>query len=122
VSRGNAVARVYNLREEAVLFLYVKNRVHAEHFHKEHFISMLAYLSDISEKFSTLNTNMQRNDANIIVVTDKVKAFIGKLGSWVRKLEAKSLDMFSRSKNSVEENSVETTDTRIDQCYQRLLG
>jgi hypothetical protein len=34
---------------------------------------------------------MQGNDTDIIVMTDKVKAFIGKLGLWVTKLEQKSL-------------------------------
>jgi hypothetical protein len=42
---------------------------------------------------------MQRNNTNNIVVTNEVKVFIGKLGLWVRKLEAKSLYMFSRLKD-----------------------
>jgi hypothetical protein len=40
-----------------------------------------------------------------------VKAFIGKLGMWIRKIEEKNLDIFSRLKDFVEENSVEKTDT-----------
>jgi hypothetical protein len=39
---------------------------------------LLAYLRDIFEKFSTFNPRMQRNDTNIIAVTDKSKEFIGK--------------------------------------------
>jgi hypothetical protein len=58
---------------------------------------------------------MQGNDPNIIVVTDKVKAFIGKLGLWIRKLK-RSSDIFSHLKNFVEENSVKIIDTVIDQC------
>jgi hypothetical protein len=50
---------------------------------------------------------MQENDTNIIAVTDKVKAFIGKLAFSVRKLEG-SLEIFSRLKYFVEEISVET--------------
>jgi hypothetical protein len=46
-------------------------------------------------------------------VADKVKAFIGKLGLWVRKLEGKSLDKFSSLKYFVEEYSVEPSDTGI---------
>jgi hypothetical protein len=37
---------------------------------------------------------MQENDTNIIIVADKVKAFVGKLGLWIRKLERKSLESF----------------------------
>jgi hypothetical protein len=38
--------------------------------------------------------SMQRNDTNIIVVADKVEAFVVKLGLWDRKLGGKCLDMF----------------------------
>jgi hypothetical protein len=57
---------------------------------------------------------MQGNVTSNIVVTDKVKAFIMKLGLWVRKLKGKILIMFSRLTHLVEENSVETDDTGID--------
>jgi hypothetical protein len=63
--------------------------------------------------FSTLKPSKQGNNTNIILVSDKVKACIGKLGLWVRKLEGKSLDMFSHSKDFVEENTVATCDTGI---------
>jgi hypothetical protein len=49
---------------------------------------------------------MQGNDTNIIIVTDKLKTFIGKLGLWVRKLERKS---------------VETSDIGIDQFIKDHL-
>jgi hypothetical protein len=34
---------------------------------------------------------MQGNDTDIIIVNDKVREFIGKLGLWVRNLEGKGL-------------------------------
>jgi hypothetical protein len=64
---------------------------------------------------------MQGDDTNIIVLTDKVKAFIGKLGLWIRKLKGKRLDMFSCLKDFVEEHSIETSDTGIDQCIKDHL-
>jgi hypothetical protein len=111
------VACVYNLRDVA-FFVEEGNLVHDEHFGNEHFISKLAYLCDIFEKFSALNASMHGKDTNDIAVTEKVKAFIGKLGSWNRKLQGKSLDIFSRSKDFVEEKSVGTSDTGIDQCIK----
>jgi hypothetical protein len=57
---------------------------------------------------------VQENDAHIIAVADKVKAFAGKLGLWVSKRGRQSLDIFSRLKDFVEENSVETMDFRIN--------
>jgi hypothetical protein len=65
---------------------------------------------------------MHGNDGNIILVTDKLKAFVGKSGLWVRKLEGDILDMFSRLKDFVEENSVETSATEIDSLYRRSRG
>jgi hypothetical protein len=61
LSKGNVVVRVYNLGEE-VLFLEEETQAHAEYFRNEHFVSKLAYLSDIFEKFNTLNISMQWND------------------------------------------------------------
>jgi hypothetical protein len=54
-------------------------------------------------------------------VADKMKAFIGNLGLWVRKLEGKRLDMLSCLKDFVEENSVETSDTGIYQTIKYHL-
>jgi hypothetical protein len=57
-------------------------------------------------------------------VTDKVKEFLGKSGLWVRKIERKGLDIFSRLKDFVVENSLERNDIRIDQyikdCFFNL--
>jgi hypothetical protein len=58
---------------------------------------------------------MQENNTNITIVADKVKAFNGKLGLWVRKLYEKSLATFSHLKGIVQENSVEKTDAGTDQ-------
>jgi hypothetical protein len=44
-----------------------------------------------------------------------VGAFTAKWGLWVRKLDGKSVAIFSRLKNFVEENLVEPYDTLIDQ-------
>jgi hypothetical protein len=74
LSRGNAVACVYNLQVAAALFLEEEILVHAKHF---------------ISKFNTLDQSMQGNDIKTIIVTDKLNTFIGKLGLWVRKLERK---------------------------------
>jgi hypothetical protein len=86
LSRVTVVTRVYNLQEVA-LIPEEENLLHAEHFRSEHFVSKLACLSRVFEKFNSLNPSMQRNDMNTIVVADEVKAFTGKLGLWFRKLE-----------------------------------
>ncbi|PNF14665.1 hypothetical protein B7P43_G11540 [Cryptotermes secundus] len=97
-------------REEEIL-------VHAE---DEHSVSMLAYLSDIFQKFNTT----QGNNTNVIVVTDKVKEFIGKLCVLVRKQQGKSLDIFSSSKYFVEENIVHSVNlhSRFSKYFPEVLS
>jgi hypothetical protein len=53
-------------------------------------------------------------------VAENLEEFIW-IGLWVSKLERKSLDMFSPLKDFVEEYSVETSDTGIDQCVEDHL-
>jgi hypothetical protein len=57
------VACVYNLRDEVSLFLEEENLVHYERPRKEYFVSELIYLSDVFEKFVTVNTLVQGNDS-----------------------------------------------------------
>jgi hypothetical protein len=71
------------------VFLEEENLVHAEHFGMGHFVFKLVFLSDIFEKFNALDTSMDGQDTNIVLVTDSVQAFIGRLRLWVRKLEGK---------------------------------
>jgi hypothetical protein len=82
------VARVYDLREELTLFLEEENQEIAETF-----LLKLAYLSDILEKFNLLNTSMQGYDTNILVGSDKLNAFVRKIGLWISKIEERNLDI-----------------------------
>jgi hypothetical protein len=79
------------------LFLEEKNQEIAEYFRSETFLSRLAYLSDIFEKFNLLNTCMQGYDANILVLSDKVNAFFfRKIGLLISKIEERNLDEFPK--------------------------
>jgi hypothetical protein len=64
---------------------------------------------------------MHGNDTIIVIVTNEVKAFDGKLGLWVSIVEGKSLEIFSRLKDFVEENSVESVTLELI-VYHRSLG
>jgi hypothetical protein len=66
--------------EKSALFLEEENQEIAEYFCSETFLFTLAYLSDIFGKFNLLNTSMQGYDTNIPVVSDKVNAFVRKIG------------------------------------------
>jgi hypothetical protein len=62
------------------LCLEEENQEIAGSFSSETFLLKLAYLSDIFEKFNLLNTSMQGYDTNILVVSDRVNAFVRKIG------------------------------------------
>jgi hypothetical protein len=81
------MVRTYHLREVAALFIPRRRGKYstAEHSRDEYFVPILACLSDIFEKFITLSTSMHANSTNTIIVTDKMKACIGKLGLCRRK-------------------------------------
>jgi hypothetical protein len=119
LSKGNVVARVYDLREESALFLEEKNQEIAEYFRSETFLLKLAYLSDIFEKFNLLNISTQGYYTNIPVVSDKVNAFVSKIGLWISKIEERNLDMFPNLSVFIEE--MEINETGIEQCIREHL-
>jgi hypothetical protein len=64
---------------------------------------------------------VQGNDTDIIIVTEKVKAFIGKFRAVSQKTIKKHLEIFSRLKDFVEENNLETSNTVIDHYIKDRL-
>jgi hypothetical protein len=121
LSRGNVVARVYDLREDSILFLEEENQEITEYFCSETFLLELAYLSDIFEKFNLLNTSMQGYDANILVVSDKVNAFVREIGLWISKIEERDLEMFPKLNAFIEDNNMEISETGIERCIREHL-
>jgi hypothetical protein len=115
------VARVYDLREELALFLEEENQEIAEYFRSETSLLKLAYLSDIFEKFNLLNTSMQGYDTNILIVSDKVNAFVRKLGLWISKIEKRNLDMFPKLNAFIEDNNMEISEIGKEQCIREHL-
>jgi hypothetical protein len=78
---------VSTICEKLALFLEDEKGEIAEYFRSETFLLKLAYLKDLFKKFNLLNTSMQGYDTNILVVSDKVNAFVRKIGLWISKIE-----------------------------------
>ena len=81
LSRGNLIARVFELRDEKKIFLETAKPELAVHFENVKFLSRLAYLVDIFEALNQLNLKMQREGKDIIQFVDFTRAFIEKLGN-----------------------------------------
>jgi hypothetical protein len=114
------VARVYDLREVSIV-LEEENQEIAQYFRSATFLLKLAYLSDIFEKFNLLNTSMQGYDTNILVVSDKVNAFVRKICLWISKIEERNLDMFPKLDAFIEDNNMGISETGIEQCIREHL-
>jgi hypothetical protein len=61
---------------------------------------------------------MQGYDTNILVVSDKVNAFVRKIGLWISKIEEGNLDMFPKLNAFIEDNNMEISETGIE----RFIG
>ena len=59
LSRGNLIARAFELRDEIKVFLETAKPELAVHFENVKFLSRLAYLVDIFEALNQLNSKMQ---------------------------------------------------------------
>ena len=86
LSKGNMLARVYELRDEVKLILATEDKENMSAFNKEVFEASLAYLADIFEALNILNKKLQRRGSNVIVHTDVISAFMAKLQLWGKRL------------------------------------
>ena len=97
LSKGNMLARVFELKEEVDTFLKMKCKTDLlTEFNKPEFVSHLAYLADIFEALNELNRKLQGRDTNIISHTDNINAFISKSKLWRRKIREGNTCSFHR--------------------------
>ena len=83
LSKGNMLARVYELRKEVELFLKGQgNKDLLCSFTAEGFQLALAYLVDIFKAFNLLNRHLQGKNTSRIDHYDAIRAFVEKLGLW----------------------------------------
>jgi hypothetical protein len=64
---------------------------------------------------------MQGYDTNILVVSDKVNAFVRKIGLWISKIEERNLDMFPKLNAFIEDNNMEISETGVERCVREHL-
>ena len=80
LSKGNVLARVFELREELQEFLNRQGKYELESFYKDNTsISQLSYLVDIFGQINCLNLKMQRKNKTVIDFMDALNAFVQKL-------------------------------------------
>lgn len=97
LSRGKVLARVFELREELLIFFKSINKDEFCNCLEDSVWQMkLAYLSDIYVHLNALNTSMQGPKENILTSTDKLLAFKNKLNVWEKHISKGNMEMFPR--------------------------
>lgn len=104
LSRGKVLTRVLELRDELIIFFQDKQTPFSLFLQNNECMLLLAYLADVFSHLNDLNVNLQGRDKNILLMTDKVHAFIKKLDIWIIRLQSKNLDMFPLTSDYIEKN------------------
>ena len=105
LSKGNVLARVFELREELQEFLNREGKYELESFFKDKtFVLHLSYLVDIFGQLNRLNLKMQRKDTTVLDFMDVLNAFVEKLDNWQRKVEKGNFAMFEALSSVVDGN------------------
>ena len=94
LSRGNMTQRVFELKEELLVFFREKNSEFEKDLESDEFLLKLAYLSDIFETLNNKNLLFQGPNSSISDFISKLEAFIRKLEIWINNLGSKQFGMF----------------------------
>ena len=86
--------RVFELKEEMLVFFREKNSKFEKDLESDEFLLKLAYLSVIFEAFNSMNLFFQGPNSSISNFISELEAFIRKLEIWINNLGSKQFGMF----------------------------
>ena len=79
LSRGKVLTRLYELRNEAYLFLTERRHELAANLTNPDWLTKLLYLSCVYEKINSLNLSLHGESVDILTAYNKIKAFKKKI-------------------------------------------
>ncbi|XP_058141430.1 SCAN domain-containing protein 3 [Dasypus novemcinctus] len=94
LSRGKVLSRIFDIRNELLVFLQGKKPVWSQLFKDVNWTARLAYLSDIFSIFNDLNASMQGKNATCFSMADKIEGQKQKLETWKKRVSTDCYDMF----------------------------
>ena len=107
LSKGNMLARVYELRNEVKLFLEIQGKYDFMNiFCSDSFQTTLAYLVDIFEALNSVNRKLQGGSQNIMTSYDIIQAFIAKLQLWKRRVQNGNLASFQQLDEKLQDDKI----------------
>ncbi|XP_077137281.1 SCAN domain-containing protein 3-like [Ranitomeya variabilis] len=113
LSKGRALARVFELRDPLYRFLLEKELPLAAHFSSKEWVTKLAYLCDIFNFLNELNLSLQGRMTTAFKLADKVAAFKAKLEVWGRRVRTGIFDMFQTLAGILEETEPEPSFSQL---------
>ncbi|XP_064110328.1 zinc finger BED domain-containing protein 5-like [Macrobrachium nipponense] len=106
LSRGKVFTRLYQLRDEVLLFLLESGSEFSVFMTDSNWLGKLVYLSCIFDKLNELNLSIQGPNTNILSLFDKINAFSKKLERWISRAEEGNIEMFPELEEFGEENEL----------------
>ena len=103
-SQGKVLTRLYELRNEAYLFLTERRHELAANLADPDWLTKLLYLSCIFEKINSLNLSLQGESIDILAAYNKTKAFKKKIQHWASRVEIGRMNIFSELNDYLQEN------------------
>ena len=95
LSRGKALSRVYELKEEMLAFFsFERQREFCNWLCDDSWKSKLAYLVDTFDHLNKINSNMQGMNKNLLSSADKMRALQDKFKVWSLRIQEGNSDMF----------------------------
>ena len=106
LSRGYSMQRLFQLKDELVMFLTEQKSAFAELFLNDDWVLKLCYLSEIFGKLNDLNISLQGKKCNIYTFKDRIEAFIKKLTIWKNRTDDGNLEMFAATDDYLTEKNL----------------
>ncbi|GBP87338.1 Protein ZBED8 [Eumeta japonica] len=118
LSRGQVLKRLFELREEVLLFLKNKENSLYEYLEREDFVEGLAYLADIFTHLNEINLSLQGPAVTIVDASERLKGFLGKLPLWKRRVESGNFANFPMLEELIMQKH-KVTATRHQRRYRK---
>lgn len=118
LSRGKVLSRVFELRQEILVFLTETNFELRERFTNELWLCRLAYLADVFSKLNELNRSLQGTCITPFKVSDKINALKQKLCFAEDEAKNGKISLYPSLNAFIEENEICLSATLLNDISQ----
>lgn len=110
LSRGKVLTRLFELRNEALVFFEDNPFQLAHKFYDSKWLQQLAYLADIFSEINKLNLELQKSSVNIFKLSDKIESMVKKLAFWKSCISKGQCEVFATLSDFLNENHLKLSE------------